>query len=311
MKIFVTQGHEAGIGLEVFFKSILLLSKNDLDRLVLIGFKKSIEKTLLTLNIPFEFKNDSLIFATAQLQCQWLTKIDYSESFSALRVGMDSVQKNDILYTLPTAKDQFQKHPGHTEFFRSHYKNPNLGMFFSSNELNLLLLSDHVAISNLSDELTQEVITNRLKLAVDSLLKWRWPISSIFVSGLNPHAGEGGRIGTEDKRVETSLKQLQSLYKFPFSGPYPADTMLIEKKSRHDLLVYLFHDQGLGIFKATQGFIGSNITLGLPFLRFSPDHGTSFKLYGKNSADYRGCFYSLSEALAVLKRNGRGKDSSY
>ena len=95
------------------------------------------------------------------------------------------------------------------------------------------------------------------------------------------------------------------------SGPYPGDTMYFEKRSPQDLLVYLFHDQGLGVFKGLQGFIGSNITLGLPYPRFSPDHGTSFSLFGKNQADYRGCAYSLNEALSLRENLQHGKNPGH
>jgi 4-hydroxythreonine-4-phosphate dehydrogenase len=93
-------------------------------------------------------------------------------------------------------------------------------------------------------------------------------------------------------------------------GPFPGDTMSLEKKDPRDVLVYLYHDQGLALFKGLHGFIGSNITLGLPYPRFSPDHGTSFGLFGKNQADYRGCRFVLAQALDMLKRM-YGQDSSH
>ena len=143
------------------------------------------------------------------------------------------------------------------------------------------------------------------------MLKWKWPIKNILVAGLNPHAGEKGLIGHEDKEVEKAVKQLQDKDNFNVSGPFPGDTILIERKDPKDMLVYLFHDQGLGIFKGTQGFIGSNITTGLPYPRFSPDHGTSFSLMGKNVADHRGCLFSLNQALDLLQRMSHGQDPSY
>jgi ATP-dependent Clp protease ATP-binding subunit ClpC len=118
-------------------------------------------------------------------------------------------------------------------------------------------------------------------------------------------------IGQEDERVGHAIKRLRNEFKIEMSGPIPGDTMVLEKKSSNDLFIYIFHDQGLGVFKSLQGFIGSNITLGLPFYRFSPDHGTSFGLFGKNMADYRGCSYSLKEALETLKRVSNGKNSSH
>jgi len=77
----------------------------------------------------------------------------------------------------------------------------------------------------------------------------------------------------------------------------------------NDILVFPYHDQGLGIFKGLQGFIGANITLGLDYPRFSPDHGTSFSLFGQNKADYRGCAYALTEALKLLE-SVYGRNSS-
>jgi 4-hydroxythreonine-4-phosphate dehydrogenase len=87
--------------------------------------------------------------------------------------------------------------------------------------------------------------------------------------------------------------------------------MLLEKRTDDDLLVYLFHDQGLAGFKGLQGFIGSNITLGLPYPRLSPDHGTSFGLFGRNQADYRGCEYSLRQAITLKKKVSHGKDPGH
>jgi 4-hydroxythreonine-4-phosphate dehydrogenase len=138
-----------------------------------------------------------------------------------------------------------------------------------------------------------------------------WPVKRVFISGLNPHAGENGLIGNEDARVSSAIKRLRSNLKIEMSGPFPGDTMLLEKKRPEDLLIYLFHDQGLGIFKGLQGFIGSNITLGLPFPRFSPDHGTSFSLFGRNEADYRGCEFSLRQTLQLVKKGSNGKNTSH
>lgn len=311
MSIYVTQGHEAGIGLEVFFKTCLLLSPDELSHIQLIGFKNSVERTLKLLNLPFKISSSTLEFAGTILKTQWLTKIKHSESFTALNSGMKYAEKKGILFTLPTSKDQFPGFPGHTEFFRAHYHLPELGMFFSSPSLRVLLLSDHVAISELSKTLTEEVIYNRIKTAILSLQQWNWPTKRILISGLNPHAGEKGLIGSEDHRVVGAIKRLTQELNLNMSGPYPGDTMLLEKNSVDDILIYLFHDQGLGVFKALQGFVGSNITLGMPYPRFSPDHGTSFGLFGKGVADYRGCQYALKEALGLLKKVEHGKNSGH
>jgi 4-hydroxythreonine-4-phosphate dehydrogenase len=311
MKVYVTQGHEAGIGLEVFFKSCLMMRKSDLAMIKLLAFKDSVTKTLTSMQLPFKYQDAAIVIAGVAIQVEWLTEIQHSQSFSALDLGMKLSEGSGVLFTLPTSKDQFPGFPGHTEYFRSFYHRPELGMFFSSPKLKVLLLSDHVAIADLSKLMTEELIFSRLKTAIKTLQQWSWPTKRILISGLNPHAGENGLIGSEDNRVTAAIKRLTTEIKLDVIGPLPGDTMLLEQKAPSDILVYLFHDQGLGVFKGLQGFIGSNITLGLPYPRFSPDHGTSFGLFGKNKADYRGCAYSLKEAVEMLKRIANGKDSSH
>lgn len=310
MKVYITQGHEQGIGLEVFFKSCLMMGQEDLSLLKLLAFKPAVNDTLKTLRIPYTLEADRILLGAREIQVSWLEEIHHSQSFTSLEIAMKLCESGGVLFTLPTSKDQFPGFPGHTEYFRAFYHRPELGMFFSSPKLKVLLLSDHVAINKLSQLLTEKIIYSRLAAAITALQNWEWPIKRILVSGLNPHAGEQGLIGHEDPRIATAITSLRSKFKIDIIGPLPGDTMLLEKKSPEDLLVYLFHDQGLGVFKGLQGFIGSNITLGLPYPRLSPDHGTSFALYGKNQADYRGCAFALKEAVTLLKKVSHGKDSS-
>ena len=311
MKVYVTQGHQSGVGLEVFFKTCLLLTEEEVSTLKFLAFQPSVKTTLEALKLPYTFYDDHINLAGINIATQWLDKVDYSESFTSLKLGMMLSESGGVLYTLPTSKDQFPGHPGHTEYFRAIYKKPELGMFFSSSRMQVLLLSDHIKVADLSSSLTEETIYQRLNEAISCLQKWKWPIKRILVSGLNPHAGEGGMLGQEDSRITSALNRLTSVHKFPITGPFPGDTMALEQNDPHDLLVYLFHDQGLGVFKGLEGFVGSNITLGLLYPRFSPDHGTSFKLYGKNQADYRGCAYSLRQAIEMLRRISHGQNSGH
>lgn len=311
MKVYVTQGHEKGIGLEVFFKSCLMISQSDLQNIKLLAYKESVSETLRSLNIPFSLETEAILLAGMEIPAVWLTEINISQSFSALNLGMKLSEGSGVLFTLPTSKDQFPGHAGHTEYFRSFYHRDDLGMFFSSNDLQVLLLSDHIAVKKLSETMTEDLIYKRIVTAINTLHAWSWPTERILISGINPHAGERGLIGEEDERISKVIKRIQSKHKIDMSGPFPGDTMLFEKRSSHDLLVYLYHDQGLGVFKSLKGFIGSNITLGLPFPRFSPDHGTSFGLFGKNEADYRGCEFSLKQAVKMLKKVTHGKNSGH
>jgi 4-hydroxy-L-threonine phosphate dehydrogenase PdxA len=310
MKIAITQGHEKGIGLEVFFKTCLLLGE-ETRHLLFFASKSAVKDTLQALNLPYTLSEKSLLVAGIEIETRWIKEKD-SQSFQALAEAMKYCEETgSILFTLPTTKDQFPGYPGHTEYFRHHYKNSDLGMFFSSPDLKVLLVTDHVAIKDLSHTLTEELVYKRILQAAKTLKSWEWPIERILVSGLNPHAGEGGLIGNEESRIKNAVERLRVEEDLNMSGPYPGDTILLEKRSSRDLVVYLFHDQGLGVFKGRQGFIGSNITLGLPYPRFSPDHGTSFSLFGKNQADYRGCSHALKEALSLREKLIHGKDSGH
>lgn len=302
MKVYVTQGHEEGIGLEVFFKSCLFLSKTELSQLNLLAFESGVIETLISLKLPFEIQDEFIELAHARIPVTWIDKLNYSMSFTALELGMRLAESGGVLLTLPTAKDQFPAFAGHTEYFRHVYRKPELGMFFSSPNLQMLLITDHVAIRDLCEVLSEKRIYESLENAYLSLKAWQWPINKFLVSGINPHAGENGLIGEEDIRVTSAIKRIRNKHNLDITGPFPGDTMLKERRSELDVLVYLFHDQGLSLFKGLQGFIGSNITLGLPYARFSPDHGTSFNLFGKNAADYRGCQFSLKQALFQLMR---------
>jgi 4-hydroxythreonine-4-phosphate dehydrogenase len=311
MKVYVTQGHEKGIGLEVFFKACLMLGQRNVDQLGLLAFPETVKATLEPLRLPFSLTENGVDLAGVHIPTAWLAETGFSESFSALELGMKLSESGGVLYTLPTSKDQFPGAPGHTEYFRTVYRRPDLGMFFSAPKLNVLLLSDHLPVSALSSTMTEAVVYNRLATALGALQQWDWPVRRVLVSGLNPHAGEAGLIGDEDQRILGALRRLKDEVKIELLGPLPGDTMLLEKRTDDDLLVYLFHDQGLAGFKGLQGFIGSNITLGLPYPRLSPDHGTSFGLFGRNQADYRGCEYSLRQAITLKKKVSHGKDPGH
>lgn len=311
MKLYVTQGHQEGIGLEVFFKTCLFLNEHELNSIRLLAYRSSVNETLISLRLPFEIFPEYIQLSQQKIMVTWLETTNHSQSFTSLELGMRLAESGGVLYTLPTSKDQFPGFAGHTEYFRHFYRKPELGMFFSAPGMQVLLVTDHVAVNELSMVLTEKRITDCLENAFKTLTSWDWPTKKFFVSGLNPHAGENGLIGSEDGRVALAVKQMRDKYNIDITGPFPGDTMLNERKSPEDVLVYLYHDQGLSLFKGLQGFIGSNITLGLPYPRFSPDHGTSFGLFGKNEADYRGCQFSLKQAILQLTRLIHGQNPSH
>lgn len=287
--IYVTAGHEKGIGLEVFLKSFLCLDKKSQNKFTLICKRSALETTLNSIKIDLSFLESKLeIRFTEERKLQTLSTIKHV---------FEIIKSEDILLTLPSSKDEFEGFNGHTEYFRNKYSDSNIVMSFLSPKLNTLLLTDHIPVSEISKTISVELVVNKTKNYLSNIQKIR-KINQVIFSGINPHNGEDGRMGDEDKFISTAITKLKSLYpNISFKGPLPGDTISFEEFTNEKLFVFSAHDQGLAVFKQFNGLLGINLTLGLPFLRVSPDHGTAFDMFGKNKANYLGMNYLLNEIL--------------
>lgn len=298
--ILVTQGHELGIGLEVFFKAYNKLESN-FNNYTLYAFKESIQKTASSLDMDFEYFDDYILINSKKLNVIFLKEKTFPQSTIALENALKDIDMNsDILFTLPTSKDQLINSDqkichGYTEFLRNRYQTKNLTMSFLSPKHSVSLVTDHIPLNKVSSTITKELISNKVKNSIETISKIR-KIKNIIVAGINPHSGEGGLLGHEDDIVDQAIRDIKKSFpQLNILGPVPGDTMHFHYKNENDLLVYMYHDQGLAPFKFINGLIGINITCGLPFIRVSVDHGTSFNLYGKNLANESGCLYLMEE----------------
>ncbi len=301
--IHITQGHQKGIGLEVLFKSLVFFNQDNIDEMVLYCNKEDIEATLNSLPYEYEFYKDEILIHGKKLCCVFVNGdglISTDSLISALKV----IKSTDVLFTLPTSKDQLIlndeiKH-GYTEFFRSYFLKKEISMIFISENENVALLSDHIPVSMISKELNYDFIKNKTELIINSFEKHLTQLDNIVITGVNPHSGEDGRLGSEDKIIEELLSYLSNKYKkITFNKkPVPADTVQYHRKNNpNQLIIYSAHDQALTTFKDRNGILGANVSLGMPFLRLSVDHGTAFELFQQNTADSTGCFYCLKQAL--------------
>lgn len=300
--IRVTQGHELGIGPEVFLKSFCLLNTDEQSLFLFYVKKETLENHLKICKIDYTIQNNTVIFAGNKLQCHFISD-DNFQSEVALREALKNIDNDDILLTMPTSKDQLaigdQSHSGYTEYLRKKF-NTELSMVFSSGDENVLLVTDHIRLSDVTQKINSELIHKKVQLTLDNFKKYFSCISNIYFSGLNPHCGENGLLGNEDKCIDEAITKLRQSYpQLNFTGPISGDTLYLTPKSITNLDVYMYHDQGLGVFKSKNYVKGLNITLGLPFLRMSVDHGTAFDLYGKNKANYIGCHFLLKTAISV------------
>ncbi len=277
--IHITQGHERGIGLEVFLKSLLCLPTYQHGQFTLYVYEESFYENLQFLKISAnKFK---------YLNIHFFNFYSHSPSDESLKIALSQIKEKDVLFTLPTSKDQLElekKFPkGYTEFLRQKFNCESLVMFFHGLNSNVALITDHISLKEVSPKITKSYLENKLHI-----LKKNCPyeIKKYLFLGINPHAGENGLLGTEEKIIRLIGE-----------NPIPADTAWQFMDSQ-TCLISAYHDQGLALFKSLEKFIGINITLGLPFLRLSVDHGTAFNLYSKNCADYTGCLYALKEAMS-------------
>lgn len=290
--ILVTQGHEKSISLEVFIKSYLCLSLTKQKQVKLYCYLDSLVRTLDSLNISYQIHNDRLIISNTFLELKLLNKKG-SESLNCIEAAIEDISELDILLTLPTSKDQFNGQSGHTEYFRKKYNVQDIPMSFISNNMNASLLTDHIAVKDISKNISKDSIVNKVSILLKKYPQYK-ELKRIIFSGINPHNGEDGQMGSEENEIHSAIKTLKKLFpSFEFLGPYPADTLVFNGYSPRDLIIFSAHDQGLGIFKQQSGLLGINVTFGLPFLRVSPDHGTAFDFYLKNKANYYGCLYLL------------------
>lgn len=199
--------------------------------------------------------------------------------------------KIDVLVTAPFNKDNVQnaefKFPGHTEYLAKMAGTDKVLMFLVSPALKIGVVTGHVPLKDVSASITKEKITGKLTLMRESLERdFGIPTPRIAVLGLNPHAGDNGLIGNEEKEIILPVVREQSERGFHVYGPYGADGFFgTGAYKQFDAVLAMYHDQGLAPFKALAFDSGVNFTAGLPIVRTSPDHGVAYDIAGKGTAD--------------------------
>ena len=220
---------------------------------------------------------------------------------SAARRALDG--ELDGIVTAPLSKSALraagEPYPGHTEMLADLAGASSVAMMFVAGDLRLALATIHVPLSEVAATLTAEGIVEVVRL-VRECLGSRAGIRDprIALLGLNPHAGEGGLFGDEEERILRPALEEASGRGWRMEGPYPADSYFLRHLGDHDGVVAMYHDQGLIPVKLLSEGRAVNVTLGLPFLRTSVDHGTAFDLAGSGRADPE----SLREALRLAAR---------
>ena len=195
---------------------------------------------------------------------------------------------------------------GHTEYLAEQTHTPRVVMMLASGGLRVALATTHLPLKAVSSALTQESLAQTLRiLHADMGSKYAIDEPRILVTGLNPHAGEGGYLGREEIEVITPVLERLRAEGMTLIGPLPADTLFTPPiLSQGDCVLAMYHDQGLPVLKYASFGKGINVTLGLPIIRTSVDHGTALELAGSGRADPGSLFVAVEQAIEMARRKG-------
>lgn len=310
--IAYTVGDPAGIGSDIILQ---LSSSIEADNLVCIGDVRAIETRATRLGLAKEFNSLNIIDIPVNklFVCGDPHTDNATGVLSMLDRAIDGCLSGEFsaMITGPLHKgiinDAGIKFSGHTEYLAERTGAERSVMLLASGDLRVALVTTHLPLRAVSDAITPERIT-QICTILNNDLKTKFAIASprIVVCGLNPHAGEGGHLGLEEIEViEPTLKQLRAKG-IDVLGPVPADTAFTPTALKGvDVVLAMYHDQGLTVLKSQSFGEASNITLGLPIVRTSVDHGTALDIAGTGKADIGGLKAAINSARAIVNALGR------
>ncbi len=219
--------------------------------------------------------------------------------------------KIDALVTAPVHKGSMQTNTkqftGHTEFLTEYFGVEESLMMMISDDLRIGLATNHVSLKDVGGKIKQQRLINKLNIFHESLIKdFGKDNPTIAVLGLNPHAGDEGLLGKEEKEeITPAIEAVQADNKLVF-GPFPADGFFgAGHFKKFDGVLAMYHDQGLVGFKALSFGGGVNFTAGLPVIRTSPDHGTGFEIAGQNKASESSLRSAIFAAIDIYRQRSR------
>ena len=323
-KIAISVGEPAGIGPDILIQTVqkqrkdLLIAYADPD---LIAERARLLKLPLKLTDP-ESKDAyspgtlSIVPHKLALPCRpgMLNPENSEYVLKCLNAAMDSCVKNETeaLVTAPIQKSVIRdaniKFTGHTEYLANKLGTSNQVMMLASDHLRVALVTTHIPLNKVSNSITKEKLIRTIKiLNTDLINKFQIAKPKILVCGLNPHAGESGYLGTEETKIITpTLRELSTLG-IDVVGPLSADTIFNEVNIKQaDAFVAMYHDQGLPVIKSLNFGEITNITLGLPIIRTSVDHGTALDLAGTGKSIYK----SFEKAVHLASELARNRNES-
>lgn len=318
MSIVITSGEPAGIGPDIIIKA---LARRALD-VVVLGDIDVIRQRAKQLNIPLSiFPFEGQVIEPKKGACYVYhhpvaTKVvpgvlderNARHVLSLLDSATDLTHHGsfDAMVTAPLHKEVINQvgipFSGHTEYLADKSQTKNVVMMLASNNMRVALVTTHLPLKDVASHITDDNVKQTLAIVLNSLRQW-YGISSprLLVAGLNPHAGEGGYLGREE--IEIITPAIESFSDEKIIGPLPADTMFSQSNlDKADAFIAMYHDQGLSVLKYDAFGEAINITLGLPFIRTSVDHGTALTIAGSGKANEASLLLAIEQAQKMGAR---------
>jgi 4-hydroxythreonine-4-phosphate dehydrogenase len=300
-------GDAAGIGAEITLKSLADESLREICQPVIVGDLNFLRKTSEQLNLNFDF---IAAFGQNPPNRAQIEVCDLQNLSGEIPTGKDAAatgkasaeyietavrlwreNKIDAITTAPISKKAISlggyNYPGHTEFLAYLTNTPEFAMSFFAEDLRVVLLSTHISLRDAVELVKKEKLVDLIKFTDRSLSKLLNKKVKIAVAGLNPHASEDGMFGAEEAlEITPAIEKCREEYGLDVSGSYSPDTIFLRGfKGEFDAVVACYHDQATIAVKCLSFGASVNVTLGLPLVRTSVDHGTAFDIAGKNRAD--------------------------
>ena len=315
-KILITLGDPSGIGPDLcihlayqkFPANITVIGDSDVIRARAEKLKKKIsfickntkhsgigELNLIDINFPFKVYPGIPNKKNSTKQIEILDKA----------INLALMKKFDAIVTLPINKKilstKKEKFIGHTEYIAKKCKIKNEVMMLATSKLRVALLTTHHSIKEIPSLIKKSKLRKTIEVIYNDLkTKFKMTDPRILVTGFNPHAGENGEFGDEERKVILPVINEFKSKKISIYGPVPADTAFVNKNiEKYDVFLAMYHDQGLAPFKALSFGKGVNITLGLPFVRTSVDHGTAYDIVGTKKIDSSSFFEAIKMAIKL------------
>ncbi|OQC23948.1 MAG: 4-hydroxythreonine-4-phosphate dehydrogenase 2 [Verrucomicrobia bacterium ADurb.Bin063] len=314
-RIGISLGDITGIGPEVTLKALALEAPADDTRYLLIGDAEHTRRLNAQLGLNLPLQADAGGDAPGRFCLCHPLPDALPAGLPAGAEGAERCQRRqlDALVTAPVSKEAIvragQPFVGQTEMLSQLAHAQRTAMMLLGHDdrgrwLRVALATTHLPIKRVSDHLTQAKIEQVIELAAEACRDLGLPRARVAVCGLNPHAGEGGEMGTEEQTIITPAVRAAQSRQLDVAGPLAADALFYHAfKGEFDAVVAMYHDQGLAPLKMIAFETGVNWTLGLPFIRTSPDHGTAYDIAGQGKANPS----SMVAALRLARQLARNR----